>query len=57
MLGHRRRRWTNIKPALDQRLVFAGDRRSTSMSVTLSHWHEVRYTAGIQAHMTCTWQE
>ena len=24
MLGQRRRRWTNIKPALPQRLVFAG---------------------------------
>ena len=24
MLGQRRRRWTNINPALGQRLVFAG---------------------------------
>ena len=24
MLGQRRRRWPNIKPALDERLVFAG---------------------------------
>ena len=26
MLGQRRRRWSNIRPVLDQPLVFAGDR-------------------------------
>ena len=32
MLGHRLRRWPNIKPALDERLVFAG------ISVFLGCW-------------------
>ena len=34
MLAHRLRRWANIKPAIGQRVVFAGK----ALLATLSHW-------------------
>ena len=35
MLGHRLRRWPNIKPLLFQRLVFAGEYQTERFSLIL----------------------
>ena len=38
MLGHRLRRWPNIKPALVQRVVFAGSSFRRSVSPRINSW-------------------
>ena len=41
MLGQRRRQWTNIEPALGQRLVFAGLMvQSSVLWSCIGDWHQ-----------------
>ena len=55
MLAQRRRRWANIKPALDLSLMCAGQRYTTTQQTLKQCWYNVEQLQTVAQQYTNVW--